>query len=413
MPDFGSREVEWLTARLLRHYDSQTAPSLPAMEFREFGYGVFGSKISARHLAFSSPDEFRRFLLSRAPFYVSASVARYRFPGRQPMAAKRLTGADLVFEFDADEIPTECKNRHDSWECPQCRANGKGRVRKCAQCGSGTLVEEWFCPECIGATKTHALRLIRLLADETGLSDYSVHFSGNAGYHVYVRSPEVQSWPASARTEIFDFATGANIDFARLGFDFEGARPHGPPLSEARAWARRAIAHAIELLPALSVDELAAHTGVTSSAAKRFLSDTASVELGLKTGTWFPAPGKKPGAFYRALFTLALSRAPLLPDRQTTLDIHKIVRVPDTIHGSTMLVARTIPIDGFESFDPFSSALALSVEAQTKVFIPHAPQFFLAGQWWGPFENATERLPDAVAGYLLARKAATLGDDAP
>jgi len=75
---------------------------------REFGYGVFGRKIANRNLSFNNDKELNQFLRIQHPFYFSYSVAYYKYPNAK-LNKKKYLGGDLVFEFDADDIPTKCK----------------------------------------------------------------------------------------------------------------------------------------------------------------------------------------------------------------------------------------------------------------------------------------------------------------
>jgi len=143
----------YLRGLLKGFYTKNNVDSVPDISSREFGIGAFGKKISNRHLVFKSDGELNSFLRERTPFYISYSNAHYEFPEARPMEKKSLVGADLIYEFDADDIQTDCKLKHDSWGCKSCGASGKGNLSECPECGLGVNVEEWSCSECIGETK--------------------------------------------------------------------------------------------------------------------------------------------------------------------------------------------------------------------------------------------------------------------
>src|SRR3989338_1942465 len=63
-------------------------------------------------------------------------------------------------------------------------------------------------------------------------------------------------------------------------------------------------------------------------------------------------------------------------DRQTSVDLNKIVRVPETLHGETGLVSRELPKEALKSFNPFDDAIAFSGDETVRVFISKAPSFY-------------------------------------
>ena len=129
-PDNNSREAVYLKEKFKEFYLKNKVESPPEIEKREFGIGSFHKKITLRHLDFVSGKTLNNFLSTRAPLYISYSIAYYEFPERQPMTNKHLLGADMIYEFDADDLETYCKEEYDVWSCPNCKKSGKGN-RKC------------------------------------------------------------------------------------------------------------------------------------------------------------------------------------------------------------------------------------------------------------------------------------------
>ena len=68
------------------YYEGAQFP-IPGIEKREFGFGNV-KKIDARHLNFASEGEFRRYLVTNTPMFVSHSTAYYDFPAATPMPAR-------------------------------------------------------------------------------------------------------------------------------------------------------------------------------------------------------------------------------------------------------------------------------------------------------------------------------------
>lgn len=236
-------EMEFCQSLFRAFYQKSTVSDPPEAGQREFGYGVWGKKISGRHLSFSSPAEFNSFLRSQVPFFVSYSSAYYQFPDRRPMEAKKWLRSDLIYEFDADDFKLPCAQEHDFWECKSCHARGHGVVEACSSCGGASIAaDQWVCPKCLAAVKEKVSALIAVLESDFGFSEgISINFSGSKGFHVHVRSETVWSLPPRARVELLDYLTGTNLDLAALGFTESRAGLSGAPLSAARGWSKKLL----------------------------------------------------------------------------------------------------------------------------------------------------------------------------
>lgn len=412
-----SGEEQFLRKHFQSFYLQHQIAGPQEIEAREFGYGVFGRKIANRNKAFASVKAFNDFLRTQVPLFVSYSSALYKFPDRRPMEAKELFAADLVYEFDADDLPTECKQRHDSWQCPKCGKEGKGRQLNCDECGSQTKLEEWFCPLCLEAAKQRVFALLDFLENDFGFREgISVNFSGRAGYHVHVRSEEVRQLPNSARIELIDYLTanGLNIfsHFRKEGtfFTFEG-KADGKS-----GWQSRIIFKLIQLLEEGDAGKISVMGNTSLSEAKRVLSKKKVIIDSIRQRNVIPSifgrvSSKKETPSDRFLQSFLNSIvAKIAPiDRQTSVDLNKIVRVAETLHGETGLVSREVALGSLKEFNPFDDAVAFQGKETVRVFISKAPSIYLAGQRFGPFAEQETELPLNAAIFLLARGAASLG----
>jgi DNA primase small subunit len=406
---------DYLRQLLGRYYGSVNICSVPDIAKREFGVGDFGKKISARHLSFSGFESLNVFLREKVPFYISYSNALYDFPSARPMEAKGLVGADLVYEFDADDLKTDCKKLHDSWKCPSCGAFGKGNLRNCTECGSGTLVDEWVCPDCLGEARSQAKKLISLLENDFGMSSgVFVNFSGSKGYHVHVRGGHVRGFSKSARIELLDYITGNNLDFESLGFFYDDKKIYRcPKYSLSKGWARKILDGVKSLLDKGDVEKIQdiGGTGLPkrggSAVVESLLKERHLIFKRMEDGFLSGVRGLKVKEFWGALIKSVADELKLDVDRQTSVDINKLIRVPDTIHGYTGLVAKSFDLADFSKFDPLSDSVVLP-DDEVRVCKVVSPRFFLKGKWFGPFNGEGFSCPAYVAYYLLARGAAEL-----
>ncbi len=104
---------------------STIIPLPPHPEQREFGYLMFKERFMVRHRRFASIKDLRAVLADTIPSDVYHSCAYYENPDFD-MDKKSWTGSDLVFDIDADHIPTTCNKIHDEFRCLKCGNSGSG-----------------------------------------------------------------------------------------------------------------------------------------------------------------------------------------------------------------------------------------------------------------------------------------------
>jgi DNA primase small subunit len=92
-------------------------------------------------------------------------------------------------------------------------------------------------------------------------------------------------------------------------------------------------------------------------------------------------------------------------DTVVTTDIHRLIRLPGTLHGKTGFKKVEFPIQSLEEFDPFKSAIAFK-EGAVSVLVSDAPEFRVGNQEFGPFRDENVELPIAAALLLVCKKRA-------
>ncbi|MFH1895189.1 MAG: DNA primase small subunit domain-containing protein [archaeon] len=401
------KAVDFLQKKFSSYYKTVFVDSVPEPERREFGYGVFGKKIIARHLSFSSAKEFNSFLREQAPFFVSYSPALYEFPENRPMERKNFIKSDLIYEFDADDIKTSCKEKHDSWKCLECRAEGKGLIEKCPSCGNSVETTEWVCENCLEATKKQSLKLIGILEEDFGFDEgISVNFSGSKGFHIHIKSEKIQDMKQSARIELLDFLTAKDLDLEELGFVYSNKKMLCPKEDDAFGWSKKLLSVLRKLIEEDNSEKISALGNARTSAIKKLLEKKDLILKGMQNGFLFPVTADSKKFWNTLLFNLAESEK-LFVDRQTSMDLAKIIRVPNTIHGSTGLLAVQLKKERLKEFNALNESIIFSSNP-LKIFVEKAPEFTLGSECFGPFNSEQAILPEFAAVYLLARNSAKL-----
>lgn len=400
---------EFLQQKFREYYSQHEVNSVESPQEREFGIGEFGKKISQRHLAFRTQAEFNQFLKSFAPFFVSYSLAFYQFPERKPMTAKNLLKADIVYEFDSDDIKTDCKKDHDSWQCDSCGAKGNGSIQNCTNCGSSVKVMQWVCEECLNAVKKQVFQLLNFLEKDFGISEgIALNFSGNKGFHVHVRNQLLQKISHKARIELLDYLTSSQLNPKFLGFGVDGKKILAPKEAEAMGWAKKLLNSLIELFESNKAERLAVNANISSREAEKILLQRREVIDNMKKGllqqfSFFSFV--KNEKFWNDLMQGIIKEESLRIDRQTSVDLFKIIRVPETIHGSTGFVAKTLAVEELKNFNAFNECVVFS-EKSIKIRALNVPKFELRRQKFGPYNNEVIEVPEFAAIFLLANERA-------
>jgi len=391
-----------------RYYSSENlsvrAPS--AIEQREFGFIMFGGGM-VRHKGFKSVGELRSFLRSFAPSDVYYSCAYYESPEAE-MDEKGWLGADLIFDIDADHIPTPCRKVHDHWVCLSCGFSGYGLTpERCPGCGSEKFEEKtWPCEVCLESAKNEAIKLVDMLTEDFGFSlkEVDIFFSGHRGYHVQVESEAVKSLDAVARKEIVDYIIGLGLDA-----DFHGLSGLSKSLNlEDAGWRGRIARGIYDFLLKASVDDMK-RLGLRKKTIEAIVGQRDNV---LKNwGKRSPLTMIK-GVGWKSWKKIAEYGAKLQAskiDTVVTTDIHRLIRLNGSLHGKTGFRKVEVPRNNIEGFDPLKEAVAFQ-EGTVTVFVSEAPQLRVGEEIYGPFKKCKVELPTAVAMLLLCKGAAEVAE---
>ncbi|MDE1865662.1 MAG: DNA primase catalytic subunit PriS [Candidatus Micrarchaeota archaeon] len=369
---------------LLKEYYSKAGDLSPhSIERREFGFGDFERKISYRHMAFRDWKALRTYLTNDAPPFVSVSSAHYQHPDGRPMENKGRIGAELVFDLDANDLNLPCAKEHGrSWVCDKCLDGVKDETHK--------LIEDF------------------LVADfGFGEKDIGVNFSGNRGYHIHIDNKTVFDMDSDERKAISDYISANGIEmqsfFPNLGM--KGKRLEGPKPTD-YGWGGKLAGGVIRALNT-GIGELTS-LGIDRPTANLLFRKRAEVILGITTGNWDKINIPKKGELWaKVLSSIAVRQSDSI-DKNVSTDVHKLLRLPDTIHGDTGLIAKRLKsASDLSKFDPMNDAVAFT-KGTLKVKVESSPKFEISGQSYGPFNGSSEELDTAAAIYLILKRSAAL-----
>jgi len=353
--------------KVFSKYYQQAQFDITRIDQREFGVGNT-KKIDARHLSFPTTDEFRNFLVTNTPLFVSHSASYYRYPAATPIEKKTRIGADMIFDLDL-------------------HSSGKYSVY--------SRLDE---------VKQDVIRLAEdFLYADFGLAkdDILIAFSGNRGYHVHVRNSDFAVLEAEERREIMNYIRGDGLDVRRF-FTWEEIKKHkrllGPKPDDG-GYKGRLAQHIINVL---KEDPARISPRRFSNSEKRefFIS-------GIKEGNWSRTTmkldeiPKKIDELKEGITVRSVNADPAV-----TYDMSKLIRVPNSIHGDTGFVAKTVA--DIDTFDPLRHSVINGPEIKIK-FSEKVPEIQLLGRTFGPFspDEKTE-VPLGAALFFILKKSAAL-----
>ena len=372
---------------------------------REFAFLLFKERIMMRHRGFSNIRDLKLLLAETVPSDVYHSCAYYENPELE-MDKKGWLGADLVFDIDADHIPTSCNKIHDEWTCSTCGFSGKGITPEtCPSCeGQRFDAKTWPCELCLNSAKEETLKLIDMLEKDFGFSNGEIHvfFSGHRGYHVHVESEAVETLDAMARKEIVDYVSGLGLAMLDEEVKERSKRKRAPHVFGLHdfGWSKR-LKLGIQKFIRNAAKEDLKNAGIKNYAAV-LQNKEAILKRCLEEGRWKSVKGVSVETWMKmAEYVKNLESAKI--DTVVTTDVHRLIRLAGTLHGKTGLKKVEFPVKRLKDFDPFKEAVAFKGGGTAKVFVSDAPEFRLGGEVFGPYRRQTVELPTAAAVLLICK----------
>jgi DNA primase small subunit len=399
---------DFVTRQFCEFYQnsSNAVPSPEAVSQREFAFFLFRERIMVRHKSVANINGLRKLICDVCPSDVYHSCAYYENP-EADMEKKGWLGADLVFDIDADHIPTSCDKVHDEWICSKCGFEGKGITpENCPACdGQKIDVKTWPCERCVESTRHETIKLIDILEKDFGFSqsEIRVFFSGHRGYHVHIEGEAVRTLDAISRKEIVDYVYGLGL----MGFD--GSLREGPKKTSKQTfmlhdfgWNRRIKLGMQNFILNATKEDLQS-IGIKQNAEAIIQNREPIARKYIAENRWSGIKGLKAGPetwLKIARHVKDLESANI--DTVVTTDIHRLIRMNGTLHGKTGLKKVEFPLKCLSDFDPFREAVAFK-DGTAQVSVHSAPEFRIDETMYGPYKNEIVELPLAAAVLLICK----------
>lgn len=380
------RTRAYLRGRFRDHYRRTEITPPPAANEREWGFIPWTEgpdTTMVRHRSLLELGDLSEFLVRKRPRHVYFSAGRFRDPGASSMSAKDWQSADLVFDLDADHLP------------------------------SVTLGEDSYA-EMLAKCKDALFRLLDFLEDDFGFEDLEIVFSGGRGYHVHVRDENVLHLDREHRREIVDYVRGIGLEYEHL-IETETVAGLGRKTPTERrtleiegGWGKRTHARLMTFVDGLlemdeddALERLQEFDGIGEGKAQATLNAARNNREQLAAGNVTVHTAVSQLAERFASRAVEDDNAPI--DEPVTTDTNRLIRLPGSLHGGSGLKTVRLARDEIDAFDPLVDAVPDTFRGHEITVDVTAPgEVELGGDNFTVTEG-DQSLPEYVAVFLMAR----------
>ncbi|MFX1518358.1 MAG: DNA primase catalytic subunit PriS [Promethearchaeota archaeon] len=279
---------------------------------REFGFDL--GEVFIRNLSFDTPRKLVDFMGNRGVFQAYVGAVYAESPSKQqPIQKISWESRELGFDIDLDEYDN---------------------VRKCECKG-----EKTFCEECWTLAQDAMIFLDATMKEDFGFEELVWIFSGRRGVHCWVCDDIGKKLDQIQRSAIINYLTlikeGEQTPFV-------DALPKYARSLKGRIFALLSRSYFLNT----TVDDLV-NLGFKKSDARTILRWVRSERQFNYQQVISTYPSIDPLRLAKAI---VISRYPRI-DRKVTMDIRRLLKIPNSIHGNTGKVC--VVIKNILTFDPF------------------------------------------------------------
>ncbi|MEM0134915.1 MAG: DNA primase catalytic subunit PriS [Thermoplasmatales archaeon] len=281
-----------------RYYAGVDSFGIKRIKNRELAFTTFGRQGMVRHTSFQSMQALVDYVKNNTPAHFYYSSAYYDNPDAS-MDSKKWIGADLIFDIDGDHIEG---------------------------------AEKMGYSEMLTAVKEELKKLLLLLTDDISVDKQNIEivFSGSRGYHVHVYSI-FEGLESQERREIVDYVSGRCISL------------------DSKHTANSKWTEKINKVKESLIQ-------ILDSQDKKW-RQRIEEETGDSTGALSKKELRKSDYVERNARKLAVKKFSSKIDEPVTIDIHRLIRTPGSLHGKSGLMVKELQIDKIENFDPLRDAI--------------------------------------------------------
>ena len=330
------RTVSYARVRFADYYKHIGGVEVPDTRHREFAVIPWQADADPpmfRHKsALDYDDAVQGLLTDEAPRHAYCSAARYRAPSTNKMSEKGWLGTDLIFDLDGDHLPGVNEQTPYKEQLARCK-------------------EELY-------------DLIDIIETELGHDDYTIVFSGGRGYHVHVRTEEVQQLDSKSRRDIVDYIRGNDVSIADITMKRKINKRQGRTrtLQYEGGWGMRIhkeLVNYADKMSELPEEEALAvlkkYDNIGTKKAEKILATLTNRTDAIEEGTVTVEREFK--EFLGKFIGDVVADSSSAIDEPVTTDTRRLIRIPNSLHGGTGLRVVEIDRDDLDEFSPLEDAV--------------------------------------------------------
>lgn len=380
-----------------RYY--QTKPiDIKDVDKHEIAMFTFKSSSMVRHIGFKSMVDFYRYIIANVPLHLYYSVSEYENPTANIMSNKKRIRTKLVFDIDADHIASEVTSYSEQLD--------------------------------IAKRKTRYL--IKILLDDFGFNpdNITIVFSGGRGYHVYVNDASVYKLDVEHRKELVDYLTLKVPEvFIKTGKEvhniydtitnrYIGFVEKNTLRLHTKSPMQKRFTNAVidklkdwkQMKKKSVIDEMLKYEKDARKCERLYKRLISGGYDQLITNHIYTAGDITPlKDMQKILYEIGIREVSTMIDEPVTVDLHRVIRIPMSIHGKTGMIAQILNIDTLDEFNPFTDAIpsvfngevVMTVNAGADIDITLDKKYTIKA-------NSQTKIPINVAIYIIQKQ---LGKD--
>ncbi|MFX0077270.1 MAG: DNA primase small subunit domain-containing protein, partial [Candidatus Hermodarchaeota archaeon] len=285
----------------------------------------------------------------------------------------------------------------------------------------------WVCDDCLSIAKNEISKLIHnFLIPDFGINekDMKIAFSGHRGYHLKVESEELRRLNSDERREIVDYLTGDNISFELLGLVERSTEIYGL-LKENLGWSHKIVSKIEEILhkPEKEIEKMFLDKNqfnLKPFYATSFLNykdDFLELITEGKRNVW--AIEGFGLTMWKAFLREIVKQVGVELDEPVSIDIHRLIRYPGSLHGKTGFKVQEITTNELEGFNPLNEsrvtldpivfASEKNLNHKLEIIENNVPVTNIKGVEYGPYKKGEKiEVPHHIAVFLLCKEVAKI-----
>ena len=254
------------------------------------------------------------------------------------------------------------------------------------------------------------------------LNQLSIAFSGHRGYHLKIENEKIRTLSSDERREIADFISGENLSFDLLGLREKTGIIFGFSKDNI-GWPQKIIKKLEEILNESDTDleKLLVEDNnfnFNKNTARSFVKskgDFLNTIKNEKRNIW-SIEGFGLTNWIKVLTGLA-SKIGVEIDTPVTVDVHRLIRYPGSLHGKTGFKVQELNPDNLDDFEPLNEMdeildpIIFESKVQTtqklEIIELELPATKIKGETFGPYiKGEIIEVPHHYAVFLLCKEVA-------